>query len=105
MSLPDFSAKLPPPHDEEPAQLRSDILDELQDHLSCAVERERRRLQMSDQPADQASVWTAVIERFGDPSALAGVQAGQGGGDGRLALARGRGGDEEGGTGGHDGVR
>ena len=71
MSVPDLSAKLPPPHDEEPAQLRSDILDELQDHLSCAAERERRRLQMSDQPADQASVWTAVIERFGDPPALA----------------------------------
>ena len=71
MSVPDLSAKLPPPHDEEPAQLRSDILDELQDHLSCAAERERRRLQMSDQPADQASVWVAVIERFGDPSALA----------------------------------
>lgn len=71
MSTPDLSAKLPPPHDDEPAQLRSDILDELQDHLNCAAERERRRLQLSDQPADQASVWTAVIERFGDPSALA----------------------------------
>lgn len=71
MSTPDLSAKLPPPHDEEPAQLRSDILDELQDHLSCAVDRERRRLQLSDQPVDPASVWAAVIDRFGDPSALA----------------------------------
>lgn len=71
MSTPDLSAKLPPPHDEEPAQLRSDILDELQDHLSCAVDRERRRLELNDQPTDQTNVWTAVIERFGDPSALA----------------------------------
>lgn len=71
MSTPDLSAKLPPPHDEEPAQLRSDILDELQDHLACAVDRERRRLELSEQPTDAVTIWQAVIERFGDPSALA----------------------------------
>ena len=71
MSTPDLSAKLPPPHDEEPAQLRSDILDELQDHLTCATDRERRRLELSEQPADSATIWQSVIERFGDPSALA----------------------------------
>ncbi len=67
----DLSAKLPPPHDEEPAQLRSDILDELRDHLNCATERERRRLKMNGQSADAVTVWQSVIERFGDPSALA----------------------------------
>ena len=71
MSTPDLSAKLPPPHDEEPAQLRSDILDELQDHLHCAVDRERRRLELSEQPVDAVTIWQSVLERFGDPSALA----------------------------------
>lgn len=68
---PELSAKLPPPHDEEPASLRSDILDELQDHLDCAVQRERRRLEVRGQPADQFTIWRAVIERFGDPPAVA----------------------------------
>ena len=71
MPNPDLSAKLPPPHDEEPAQLRSDILDELQDHLTCATDRERRRLELSEQPVDAVTIWQSVIERFGDPSALA----------------------------------
>ena len=71
MSTHDLSAKLPPPHDEEPAQLRSDILDELRDHLSCAVDRERQRLGLSDKPGDAVTIWQAVLERFGDPSALA----------------------------------
>ena len=71
MSDHDLSAKLPPPHDEEPAQLRSDILDELRDHLDCAVDRERRRLEVSGQPADAKTVWQLVIERFGDPASVA----------------------------------
>ncbi len=71
MPTPDLSAKLPPPHDEEPAQLRSDILDELQDHLTCAADRERRRLGLTNQPVDAVTIWQSVIERFGDPSALA----------------------------------
>ena len=67
----DLSAKLPPPHDEEPPQLRSDILDELKDHLNCATDRERRRLQVNGQPADSVTVWQSVIDRFGDPASVA----------------------------------
>ncbi len=71
MSTQDLSAKLPPPHDEEPAQLRSDILDELRDHLDCAVDRERGRLELRGQSADAKTVWKSVIERFGDPANVA----------------------------------
>ncbi len=67
----ELSAKLPPPHDEEPAQLRHDILDELRDHLDCAADRERRRLEVSGQPANKVTVWQSVIERFGDPASVA----------------------------------
>ena len=33
-----LSALLPPHRDDEPASLRQDILDELDDHLACAVQ-------------------------------------------------------------------
>ena len=67
----ELSAKLPPPHDEEPAQLRCDILDELRDHLDCAADRERRRLEVSGQPVDAKTVWQSVIECFGAPASVA----------------------------------
>ena len=60
-----LSALLPPPRDDEPASLRQDILDELGDHLACAFNRELLR------GADSSSASQRVLERFGDPAALA----------------------------------
>jgi hypothetical protein len=71
MSDHDLTARLPPPHDEEPASLRSDIVDELRDHLVCASDRERRRLEVSGHVADTQRVTQAVVERFGDPASVA----------------------------------
>lgn len=67
----DLTARLPPPHEEEPASLRSDIVDELRDHLVCASDRERRRLEVSGHVADTQQVKQAVVERFGDPASVA----------------------------------
>ncbi len=36
----DLTADLPSPRDDEPASLRQDIIDELADHLHCALQRE-----------------------------------------------------------------
>ena len=36
----DLAAELPPPRDDEPESLRQDIIDELTDHLHCAMQRE-----------------------------------------------------------------
>ncbi len=60
-----LSAHLPPPRDVEPAGLRRDILDELADHLGCAYNRELLR------GADSGEARRRVMERFGDPAALA----------------------------------
>ncbi len=60
-----------PPHDEEPANLRGDIVDELRDHLVCASDRERRRLEVSGHVADSQHGKQAVVERFGDPASVA----------------------------------
>ena len=44
MTGPDpIADSLPPPRDDEPADLRCDIIDELNDHLDCAVQRELLR--------------------------------------------------------------
>lgn len=59
-----IGAGLPPPHEGEPPDLREDIVDEISDHLRCAMDRERRR---ATEPAARA----AVIDRFGDPARLA----------------------------------
>jgi len=61
-----LSAELPAPRDDEPGGLRDDILDELTDHLACAFRRELLR------GADTATARQRVLERFGDPAALAG---------------------------------
>ena len=62
----DLSSSLPPPRDDEPASLRSDILDELADHLSLAGRRETLR-----QPdASDAEIRQAVLESFGDPTQI-----------------------------------
>jgi hypothetical protein len=60
-----LSALLPPPRDDEPAGLRQDILDELGDHLACAYNRELLR------GVDSSVARQRVIERFGDPAAVA----------------------------------
>ena len=60
-----LSALLPPPRDDEPPSLRQDIVDELSDHLACAYHRELLR------GADSNSARQRVLERFGDPAAVA----------------------------------
>jgi hypothetical protein len=58
-------AHLPPPRPDEPAGLRQDILDELNDHLVCAYHREILR------GVDGSVAQRRVLEQFGDPTALA----------------------------------
>ena len=58
---------LPRPKPSEPANLRADILDELADHLALAADRER---QLNANEEDGA-IWVRVLEKFGDPNALA----------------------------------
>ena len=60
-----LSAELPPPREDEPAGLRQDILDELSDHLKCAYHRELLR------GAHPAAAGQRVLNRFGDPEAVA----------------------------------
>ena len=61
-----IEAGLPPPSsDGESADLRRDIIDELADHLVCAMQRERK---CTD---DDAAAQRAVIERFGNPGRIA----------------------------------
>lgn len=57
---------LPPPHEQEPASLRADIVDELADHLACAYRRELLKTGGDTQRSIQI-----VRERFGDPGAVA----------------------------------
>ncbi len=59
------SADLPPPRDDDPPGVRQDIIDELADHLASAYNRERLR----GTDADEAR--RRVIQRFGDPAAMA----------------------------------
>lgn len=66
----DIAAELPPPRDDEPASLRRDIIDELADHLACALERERQRGEMTPSAAG-TSPWQRVLDRFGSPAAIA----------------------------------
>ena len=60
-----LSAQLPPFRQDEPARLRQDILDELNDHLVCAYNRELMR------GVDRAVAERRVVEQFGDPAAVA----------------------------------
>jgi len=60
-----LSALLPPPRDDEPASLRQDIVDELSDHLACAIHHELLR------GFDSATARARALERFGDPAAVA----------------------------------
>ena len=74
MSLEDhLAAELPPPRDDEPESLRQDVIDELSDHLHCAMQRERLASggrQSRDGFAEQ-STYARVLARFGNPAALA----------------------------------
>jgi hypothetical protein len=60
-----LSADLPSPRDDEPASLRDDIMDELADHLACIYRRELLR------GADSKLARKRVLDRFGDPAAMA----------------------------------
>ena len=55
----------PPPLDSESADLRRDIIDELADHLACAMQREQKHTD------DDVAAQRAVIERFGNPGRIA----------------------------------
>jgi hypothetical protein len=60
-----LSSLLPAPRDDEPRTLRQDIIDELGDHLACAFNRELLR------GANASSARQRVLDRFGDPAAVA----------------------------------
>jgi hypothetical protein len=59
-----LSDALPSPRDDEPPNLRQDILDEIGDHLDCAIRREQLT-------GDPAGARERVVEKFGDPAAVA----------------------------------
>lgn len=65
MNREDLLAELPAPHDDEPPSLRSDIVDELLDHLQCAFRREVLK------DGDEGAAEKRVLDRFGDPRKLA----------------------------------
>ncbi len=93
MSDIDLTADLPAPRDDEPASLRQDIIDELADHLHCALQRELLtgggRQSPDDMDGDQNSTnreahasrspghspeeyaRQIVLNRFGNPAAIA----------------------------------
>jgi hypothetical protein len=60
-----LSDSLPAPRDDEPLGVRQDIVDELADHLACSAQRELLR------GVDPATARARVLERFGDPAAVA----------------------------------
>jgi hypothetical protein len=60
-----LTAGLPARRDDEPQDLRDDIVDELADHLACAYRRELLR------GADGATALRRVLEKFGDPAVVA----------------------------------
>ena len=90
MKPEDLNAGLPAPRDDEPESLRADIVDELADHLQCAVRREELRSnqetstteprglspwpnQRSNEETNprRSPVYQRVLARFGDPAAVA----------------------------------
>src|SRR5690606_29576342 len=98
MNPDDIAAELPAPRDDEPESLRQDIVDELADHLQCALHRELLAGGHSS-PSQQASprresgdsesehtarqhpqtdvwgspdyAWQQVLTRFGSPAHIA----------------------------------
>jgi hypothetical protein len=74
----DIAADLPAPRDDEPESLRRDIVDELSDHLHCALHRELHvpaQTASGGREAAESDPATAahrrVLSRFGNPAALA----------------------------------
>lgn len=65
MDPSDLLADLPDPRDDEPSSLRSDIAEELTDHLVCSVRREMVK------GADESTAWERALKRFGDPRQIA----------------------------------
>jgi hypothetical protein len=63
----EHAAHLPPPRADEPANLRREIIDELSDHLTCA----RKREQLAGGPQTEEAIQHRVLNRFGDPAAVA----------------------------------
>lgn len=57
----------PEPWGKEAGQLQQDILDELSDHLDCALSRELRKTT----DGDEASARARVLKKFGNPRKLA----------------------------------
>ncbi len=55
---------LPSPNHNEPPNLRGDILDEIADHLACAMDRER------DSGRDDQTARWAVLDKFGNPAEI-----------------------------------
>jgi hypothetical protein len=70
-----ITADLPAPRDDEPTSLRQDIVDELRDHLECALVRElhnphSRGCISADQTTHDAARHR-VLTRFGNPASIA----------------------------------
>jgi hypothetical protein len=61
----ELDSVLPPTRDDEPQDLRRDIIDELSDHLECAMQRELRTTD------DTQSAQRNVLKRFGNPHRIA----------------------------------
>jgi len=61
----DITAHLPPPEDEGQVHLKQNIVDELADHLSCAMQRELRKID------DESVARRAVLVRFGSVKRIA----------------------------------
>ncbi|MGQ0637183.1 MAG: HAAS signaling domain-containing protein, partial [Planctomycetaceae bacterium] len=62
---PDIAGQLPASRDDEPANLRQDIADELADHLHSALGRELHATR------DETKAKENVLERFGNPATIA----------------------------------
>jgi hypothetical protein len=78
----EIAAELPAPCDDEPESLRQDIVDELADHLQCALHREllasghqasgrRQPADSSDADNIEHTAWQQVLTHFGNPASLA----------------------------------
>ncbi len=61
----DIAGQLPAPRDDEPDSLRDDIVDELADHLTCALNRELHAT------SNETDAERNVLERFGNPRRIA----------------------------------
>jgi predicted esterase len=61
----EITLKLPSQHDDEPRDLRQDILDEIEDHLDCAMQRELRHTD------DARLARRRVLTSFGNPAKVA----------------------------------